>query len=111
MVFIVDEGSEFDVPFAELWNYLPSDKHKHPAKIISREISGNVLTLTTERDIGGKMTKVTLRITMYPPLGVTQEYLEGPAEGSKVFLYYYPLGSDKTGITVVGDFKNRGGGG
>jgi hypothetical protein len=44
---------------------------------------------------------------MFPPVGVAQEYLEGPAAGYKAFLYYYPRGN-KTGITVVGDFTIEG---
>ena len=51
--------------------------------------------------------RTTLKITMYPHLGVAQEYVEGPAAGSKAFIHYSPKGS-KTGITVVGDFKIAG---
>ena len=107
MVFILDEGSVFELPFYKLWEYLPSEKHSHPVKLISRELSGNVLTITAEREINGKTVRTKLRMTVYPPLGVVQEYLEGPAAGSKAFLYYYPVGN-KTGITVVGDFVIAG---
>ena len=48
-----------------------------------------------------------LRITMYPPLGVAQEHLEGPTAGSKVFSFYTRKGN-KTTITVVGDYKMAG---
>ena len=97
MVFILDEGSVFELSFDKLWEYLPSEKHAHPvAKLISREISGNVLTITSDREINGKTVRTKLRMTMFPPLGVAQEYLEGPAAGSKAFLYYYPKGN-KTG--------------
>jgi hypothetical protein len=110
MVFILDEGSVFELPFDKLWEYLPSEKHSHPvSKLISRELSGNVLTITAEREINGKTVRTKLRMTVYPPLGVVQEYLEGPAAGSKAFLYYYPVGN-KTGITVVG-FRDCGGAG
>ena len=107
MVYIVDEGSEFDMPLEKLWEYLPSESHKHSAKVISRELQGNALTLTTERDIDGKAVRSKLRITMYPPLGVAQEHLEGPTAGSKVFTYYTRKG-DKTSVTVVGDYKMAG---
>ena len=108
MVFILDEGSVFELPFDKLWEYLPSEKHSHPvAKLISREIIGNVLTLTSERDINGKTVRTKLRMTIFPPIGVVQEYLEGPAAGSKAFLYYYPQGN-KTGITVAGNFTIAG---
>ena len=107
MVYIVDEGSEIDMPLEKLWEYLPSDSHKHSAKVISREVQGNVLTLTSERDVDGKAVRSKLRMTMYPPLGVAQEHLEGPTAGSKVFTFYTRKG-DKTSITVVGEYKLAG---
>lgn len=108
MVYILDEDSIFDVPLERLWEYLPSDAHKHPSiNLISREVNGNNVVVTSERSVDGKMVTTKLRITMYPPLGVAMEYLEGPAAGSKAFIHYAPKGS-KTGITVVGDFKIAG---
>ena len=76
----------------------------------SRELQGNVLTLTSERVVDGKAVRSKLRITMYPPLGVAQEHLEGPTAGSKVFSFYTRKGN-KTAITVVGDYKMAGAGG
>ena len=107
MVYIFDEGSEFDMPLEKLWEYLPSESHKHSAKVISRELQGNVLTLTSERAVDGKAVRSKLRITMYPPLGVAQEHLEGPTAGSKVFSFYTRKGK-KTAITVVGEYKMAG---
>ena len=107
MVYIVDEGSELDMPLEKLWEYLPSDSHKHSAKVISREVQGNVITLTSERDVNGKTVRSKLRLTLYPPLGVAQEHLEGPTAGSKVFSYYTQKGN-KTTVTVVGDYKMAG---
>jgi hypothetical protein len=107
MVYIVDEGSEFDMPLEMLWEYLPSDSHKHSAKLISREVQGNVVTLTSERDVDGRVVRSKLRMTMFPPLGVVQEHLEGPTAGSRVFTFYTRKGN-KTSITVVGDYKMAG---
>jgi len=96
------------VPLEKLWDYLPSEAHRHPSvNIIIRQVQGNNLTVTSERNVDGKMVRTTLKVTMYPPLGVAQECTEGPAAGSKAFLHYCPKGS-KTGITVVGDFKIAG---
>lgn len=107
MVYIVDEGSELDMPLEKLWEYLPSESHKHSAKVMSREVQGNVVTLTSERDVDGKAVRSKLRMTMYPPLGVAQEHLEGPTAGSKVFTFYTRKGN-KTAITVVGEYKMAG---
>jgi len=108
MVFILDDGSEFDAPLEKVWNYLRSDEHRHPsAKVISREVTGNVVVLTSERTVRGNLVKVKMRNALYPPIGFLQEYLEGPVAGSRAFVYYTPKG-DKTGITIVGDFTIAG---
>jgi len=108
MVFILDDGSEFDAPLEKVWRYLPSDDHRHPsAKVLSREITGNVVVLTSERTVMGNLVRVKIRNTLYPPIGFLQEFLEGPAAGSRAFVYYTPK-SDKTGITIVGDYKISG---
>ena len=46
-----------------------------------------------------------MNFSLYPPLGLAIEALEGPIAGSKFFNYYTPKGS-KTGVTVIGDFKS-----
>ncbi len=108
MVYLLDEGSVFDAPIDKVWKYLQSPDHQHPSsKLISREISGNVVVLTGERTMMGKTVRGKIRNTVYPPFGFLQEHLEGPTAGSKAFVYYIPKG-DKTGITIVGDFHIEG---
>jgi hypothetical protein len=48
-----------------------------------------------------------IRGTMYYPLGIAFEILEGLFADSKYFLYYIPIDNNKTGVTVVGDFKSN----
>lgn len=108
MVYLIDEGSIFDAPIDKIWKYLPSEGHLHPsANVVNREVSGNTVIITAERNIMGKLTKTKVKNTLYPPIGIAQEYLEGPAAGSRAFAYYIPKG-DKTGITIVGDFQMIG---
>lgn len=108
MVYVIDEGSVFDAPLDKIWKYLSSDQHRHPSvKMLSREVTGNSVVLTSERNIGGKLAKAKVRNTLYPPFGMVQEHLEGPMTGSKAFSYYIPKG-DRTGITIVGDFVIEG---
>jgi hypothetical protein len=104
MVFILDEGSLFDAPVDKIWKYLQSQDHKHPSiKTLNREMSGNSVILSSERNIQGKTVVVKVKNTLYQPFGIVQEYLEGPMKGSRAFLFYTPKG-DKTGVTVVGDY-------
>jgi hypothetical protein len=44
---------------------------------------------------------------MYYPLGIAFEILEGLFADSKYFVYYIPIDNNKTGVTVVGDFKSN----
>ena len=108
MVFLIDEGSVFDAPVDKIWKYLSSDQHQHKiSNVISREVNGNSVVITAERNIMGKMVRTRIRNTLYPPLGMIQEHLEGPTAGSRALLYYTPRG-DKTAVTVVGDFTISG---
>jgi hypothetical protein len=108
LVYILDEGSEFDAPVDKIWEYLQSQEHRHPSiKILSREISGNSVVLTSERNIMGKITTVKVKNTLYPPFGMVQEHLEGPLKRSRAFLYYIPKGT-KTGVTIVGEYVMEG---
>lgn len=104
MVYILDEGSVFDAPIDMIWKYISSQNHAHPSiKLLNRELTGNVVTLTSERNFMGKSVVVKVRNTLYPPFGMVQEFLEGPTKGSRAFQYYIPKGN-KTGVTVVGDY-------
>ena len=108
LVYLLDEGSVFDAPLDKIWKYLQSKEHQHPSmKLISREFTGNTVIITAQRNVMGRMIRIRIKNTLYPPFGVLQEHLEGPTAGSRAFVYYIPKG-DKTGVTVVGDFRIEG---
>ena len=108
MVFILDEGAVFDASVDKIWKFLQSQDHKHASiKTLNREVSGNSVTLTSERNVMGKTVTFKVRNTLYPPFGIVHEYLEGPLRGSRAFLFYIPKG-DKTGVCVVGDYVMEG---
>ena len=108
MVYIMDEESTFDAPIDKVWKYLSSDQHRHPSiKLLNREVNGNTVVLTSERNIMGKTMLVKVKNTLYPPFGMVQEHIEGPLKGSRAFQYYIPRG-DKTGVCVVGDYVMQG---
>ena len=44
---------------------------------------------------------------MYYPLGIAFEILERLFADSKYFIYYITIDNNKTGVTVVGDFKSN----
>ncbi len=45
--------------------------------------------------------------SMYYPLGIAFEILEGPFVDSRYFVYYIPIDNNKTRVTVVWDFKSN----
>ena len=111
MVYILDEGSEFDAPLERIWKYLQSEEeHDHKSiKTISAEMQGentvvveNEVTLENLPPVRNK-----IKMALFPPFGIVQEYLDGPMAGTKAFQYYTPKGN-KTGVTVVGNFVGKG---
>lgn len=111
MVHIVDAGSEFEAPLERVWKL--SEAHaKDAAKIHpagknhkTENVSENAVIQSWESDMQGQTIKTKIRVTRFYPLGVAIELLEGPVAGSKFFNYYIPNGN-RTGVTVVGDFKS-----
>src|SRR5579862_3582499 len=111
MVYVLDEGSEFDASLERIWKYVQTDEeHEHRAiKGLGMEMAGeNVVLLTEEVTLPNLPTfKQKVKLTMHPPFGLVLEYVEGPLAGSRSFQYYIPKGN-KTGVTVVGDFVGSG---
>lgn len=58
-------------------------------------------------DANGQNIRMKIRGTMYYPLGIAFEILEGLFADSKYFIYYIPIDNNKTGVTVVRDFKSN----
>ncbi len=107
MVFLRDEGSEFDAPLEEVWAFVGSGDHhsrahRHEAtsRVRHSESSG---TYAWEQPFGEGRARFAMRWTSYWPLGIGYEVLEGPFQGSKFFLIYEPRGST-TAVSVVGEF-------
>jgi hypothetical protein len=107
MVHIRDEGSQFDAPIHVIWQYLSGpehgDAHKNNRHQQVKPVGENSVEVSMEQNMGGQWAKVKNRITVFPPVGVTIEVLEGPLAGSKIFNVYTPKGA-KTGIDVYGEF-------
>jgi len=47
-----------------------------------------------------------MRGTIFYPLGVAFETLEGSFSGSTYFIYYIPRNDNKTNVVVAGDFRS-----
>ena len=115
MVFIEDSGSVFDAQLDMVWKlgeaHIKEGNRIHPN---TRNNNTEILNETTfinsweqVDDAKGQNIRMKIRGTMYYPLGIAFEILEGPFVDSKYFVYYIPLENNKTGVTVVGDFKSN----
>ena len=115
MVFVEDSGSVFDAQLDMVWKlgeaHIKEGNRIHPN---TRNNKSEILNETTfinsweqVDDANGQNTRMKIRGTMYYPLGIAFEILEGPLVDSKYFVYYIPIDNNKTGVTVVGDFKSN----
>jgi hypothetical protein len=111
MVRISDqEGSQFDAPIDVVWKYLQHPEAHGNAHQGTRNRAMKPLTETSfivswEQNMNGNWVKVANKITVFPPLGMVAEAMEGPLAGSKMFTVYTPHGA-KTEVAVHGDMQS-----
>jgi hypothetical protein len=109
MVFILDEGSEFDAPLSKVWALANTEgAHNHPSQInttMSMEGEHVILSFGSKMP-DGTVANQKMRVTALPPVGFVLETIEGPLAGTKLIQYYVPKGN-KTEIRVVGDATSK----
>jgi hypothetical protein len=111
MVFIEDRDGVFNASIDKVWKLVQAhvaDGAKiHPRfKNITTDIENeNTFTCTWEENINGQTRKMMEKGTIFYPLGVAYEFIEGPFLGSKYFVYYIPQEDNKTRVIMAGDFK------
>jgi hypothetical protein len=91
--------------------HFADDTKVHPNfKNISIEMEGeNIFTCTWEENINGQIRKMKEKGTIFYPLGIAYEFIEGQFMGSKYFVYYIPQEDNKTRIIMVGDLISTSG--
>ncbi len=113
MVFIEDREGVFDAPIDKLWKLAKAHSTEgskiHPsAKNVTTElINEQVFINSWEEEINGQSFRIKIKGTIFYPLGVAFEAIEGPIEGSTYFIYYIPLENNKTNVVVAGDFRSQ----
>jgi hypothetical protein len=111
MVWIEDKGSKFDAPIDFVWKYIFGGEghdasHKTTRNPKFGKVSDITITYGSERYLRGKWAPDQMRISMFPPVSVVTEWLEGVLAGSKLVYVYTPDG-DKTKIDVYGEFTSK----
>jgi hypothetical protein len=110
MVFIRDEGDEFEASLDEVWAFIgsgPPHSEAHHHHDVRREpVASNSGVYSWMQEFRGGPVRFTMRWVAFAPVGVAYEVLAGPFEGSKFFLYYTPRGA-RTRVSVVGEFASK----
>ena len=111
VVYVKDEGSEFEAPVDFVWKYIfgggsHDSAHKTTRNPTFKSVSEITIEYGSERYLRGKWAPDRLRITMVEPISVTTEWLEGVLAGSK-FVYVYSPRGEKTRIDVYGEFTSK----
>jgi hypothetical protein len=111
MVYLKDEGSVFDAPIDFVWKYIfGGESHDSAHHTTRKPTFGKVSDITilygSERYLRGKWAPDQLRISMFPPVSVVTEWLEGALAGSKLVYVYSPEG-ERTRIDVYGEFTSK----
>lgn len=110
MVYLKDEGSEFDAPVDLVWKYIfggsaHDSAHKTARNPKFKKVSDITIEYGSERLVRGKRAPDRMRTTMVQPISVTTEWLEGVLAGSKRVYLYSPHG-ERTRIDVYGEFTS-----
>lgn len=111
MVYLKDEGSLFDAPIDFVWKYIEGGLDHDKAHTTTRnpkfeKVSDVTFIYASERLLRGKWAPDRMRISMFPPVSIVTEWIEGVLAGSKLTYVYSPNG-DKTRIDVYGEFTSK----
>jgi hypothetical protein len=110
MVYVADEGSQFDAPIELVWKYILGGEnhdaqHKTTRNPKFEEVSDITMIYSAERKFRGKWAPDRMRISTFAPVSMVIEWLDGVLAGSKLVYVYSPKGK-KTGIDVYGEFTS-----
>jgi hypothetical protein len=105
-----EEGSQFEAPVDVVWKYLGTPEahsaaHRNSRNRAMKPLGEGSFLVSWEQNVNGSWVKVANRVTMFPPLGMAAEQVEGPLAGSKMFTVYTPRGA-KTEISIYGNMES-----
>jgi hypothetical protein len=105
-----EEKSHFDAPIEVVWKYLQHPEahgaaHQNARNRSMKPLSEDSFIVSWEQNVNGNWVKIANKVTVFPPLGMAAEQLEGPMKGSRMFTVYTPRGA-KTEVAVFGDMQS-----
>lgn len=75
--------------------------------IVTELVNEQTFTNRWDDEINGQTVKIKIKGTIFYPLGVVFETIEGPFAGSTYFIYYVPMDDNKTNVVVAGEFRSE----
>jgi len=111
MVYVKDEGSTFDAPIDFVGKYIFGGEAHDTAHTTTRKpkfekVSDVTVIYGSERLLRGQWAVDRMRISMFPPVAVVTEWLEGVLAGSTFADVYSPHGA-QTRIDAYGEFTPK----
>lgn len=70
-------------------------------------LNEHLFTNSWDEEINGQSTSIKAKGTVFYPLGIAFEVIEGPFAGSTNFTYYTPRADNKTIVVVAGEFISK----
>jgi hypothetical protein len=113
MVFIEDRQGIFDAPIDKVWKLAKAHSTEgskiHPSakNVVTEMVNEQIFTNSWDEEIKGQTVKIKAKGTIFYPLGIAFETIEGPFAGSTYFIYYIPISDNKTNVVVAGDFRSE----
>ncbi len=113
MVFIEDREGVFDAPIDKVWRLAQahategSKIHPGAKNVVTEMLSENTFVNGWDQEMNGQTIRIKIKGTIFYPLGVAFETIEGPFTGSTYFTYYIPTADNKTNVVVAGEFISK----
>jgi hypothetical protein len=112
MVFVEDREGIFDAPIDKVWRLAKahategSKIHPGAKNVVTEMTSESTFVNGWDQEVNGQTVRIKVKGSIFYPLGVAFETMEGPFAGSTYFVYYIPREDDKTNVVAVGDFRS-----
>jgi uncharacterized membrane protein len=110
MVFFEDHGTLINAPIEVVWEYWATEEHQRAHVGTLRHVQVEALSpwtslVTAERSHKGRWSKFVTRSTVFAPVAIANEEIEGLFAGSKFIMLYSPHGR-QTRVDVIGELQS-----
>jgi len=80
--------------------------HPSAKNVVTNLLNENTFINSWDEEIDTQSLHIKMKGTVFYPLGIAFEMIEGPFAGSIYFIYYLPLDNNQTKIAIAGEFRS-----